>query len=35
MMQNRIGLKLANLGQNNQILWKNYETLENICSIYI
>ena len=27
--------KIANLGQNNLILYKNCEKLENICSIYI
>ena len=35
MMQSWIGLKFANLGQNNQILYKNREKMENICSIYI
>ena len=34
-MPSWIGLKFANLGQNNQILYKNREKLENICSIYI
>ena len=27
--------KFANFGQNNQILYKNREKLENICNIYI
>ena len=30
-----IGLKSENLEQNNQILYKNRDKLENICSIYI
>ena len=34
-MPSRIGLKFANLGQNNQILCENREKLENICSIYM
>ena len=33
-MPSWIGLKFANLGQNNQILCENREKLENICSIY-
>ena len=35
MMPSWIGIKFANLGQNNQIPYKNWEKLENICSIYI
>ena len=34
-MPSWIGLKFANLGQNNQILYKNREKFEKICSIYI
>ena len=38
MLPNWNGIKFANFanfGQNNQVLYKNRENLENICSIYI